>query len=192
MRSGDFLRGLLVCGALLLMVGCASSNVDTYVDPMMDFGAIQTVAVMPFNNLTKDDMASARVRDNFIGTLLATQAVYVLPTGEVARGISRVGMANPTDPSIDDVVNLSNILKVDAIFLGTLKEYGEVRSGSTTANVISLSLKLIETETGRVVWTASSTVGGIGTMDRLFGGGGEAMNEVTQAAVDDLINKLFE
>jgi hypothetical protein len=27
--------------------------------------------------------------------------------------------------------------------------------------------------------------------DRLFGGGGRPMNDVTQAAVDDLINKLF-
>ncbi len=50
---------------------------------------------------------------------------------------------------------------------------------------------MIETQTGKVVWTASSTKGGISVWDRLFGGGGKAMNEVTEEAVDDLLDKLF-
>jgi hypothetical protein len=41
------------------------------------------------------------------------------------------------------------------------------------------------------VWTASSTKGGISIWDRLFGGGGRPMNEITEAAIDDIINKLL-
>ena len=79
----------------------------------------------------------------------------------------------------------------DAVITGTLREYGEVRSGPASANVISLSVQMMEAETGKVVWSASSTKGGISAADRLFGGGGKPMNAVTQEAVDDLIDKLF-
>jgi hypothetical protein len=75
---------------------------------------------------------------------------------------------------------------------GTVREYGEVRSGSTSANAISLSLQMIETQTGKVVWSGSSTQGGISAGDRLLGGKGRPMNVVTEQAVEDLINQLFE
>jgi hypothetical protein len=55
-----------------------------------------------------------------------------------------------------------------------------------------MSLQMIEAETGRVVWTASTTKGGITFLDRLFGGGGQPMDIVTVRAVNDLINKLFK
>jgi len=41
------------------------------------------------------------------------------------------------------------------------------------------------------VWTASSTKGGVSMRDRLFGGGGRPMNEITEAAINDIINKLL-
>lgn len=176
---------------LFIFTGCASIQ-DIYHDPMMDFGAIQTVAVMPFANLTRDALSAERVRDTFINMLLATGSVYVIPTGEVARGISRAAIANPSAPSSEDIIKFAGIVKVDAVITGVLREYGEVRSGITASNIISLSLQMVESQTGRVIWTASSTKGGISSWDRLFGGGGEPMNKITERAVDDIINKLFK
>lgn len=124
--------------------------------------------------------------------LLATGAIYVVPAGEVVRGISRVGIANPAAPSPEDITKLAGIIKVDAVVTGVVREYGEVRSGSSGANIISLSLQMIETQTGRIVWTASATKGGIGMSERLLGGGGEPMNKITEQAVNELIDKLFQ
>lgn len=162
-----------------------------YYDPNMDFGAIQKVAVMPFENLTTDRLAGERVRNVFSAMLLSTGTVYVLPPGEVARGVARVDITNPSAPSVEEMVRLGGIIKVDAMVTGVVREYREVRSGTTSANIISISLQMTETQTGKVVWTASSTKGGISVWDRLFGGGGKAMNEVTEEAVDDLLDKLF-
>ena len=158
----------------------------------MDFGSIQTIAVMPFLNLSKETMAGERVRDVFINKLLATGAVYVLPIGEVARGIARTEVQNPAAPSQEEVVKLSGVIKVQAVITGVVKEYGEVRSGTSSANIISVSLQMLEGTTGKVVWTASTTKGGITIWDRLFGGGGRPMNDITDKAIDDLINKLFK
>lgn len=194
MNSGIVIRHLRIflIFSLIFLIACAGSSKNVYVDPNMDFGAVKTVAVMPFASLSKDPVSAERVRDVFINRLLATGAVYVVPVGEVARGVAKAEIQNPSAPSPEEAVKLAGIIKVQAVITGTLKEYGEVRSGMATGNIISVSLQMIETQIGKIVWTASSTKGGISLTDRLFGGGGKPMNVVTEQAVDDLIGKLFK
>ena len=158
----------------------------------MDFAAVKTVAVMPFNNFSRDTLAADRVRDVFINMLLSTGENYVLPTGEVTRGVVLVGITNPATPSAEEIVKLASLIKVDAVITGAVNEYEIIRSGTTSANIISLSLQMIEARTGKVVWTASSTKGGVSALDRLFGGGGKPMNDVTEKAVNDILNKFFK
>jgi hypothetical protein len=147
---------------------------------------------MPFVSLTRDPVMAERVRDVLITRLLSTGAVYVVPVGEVARGVARGEIQNPGTPSPEEIVKLGGIIKAQAVITGTVREYGEVRSGTASANIISLSLQMIETQTGKVVWTASSTKGGIKIWHRLFGGGGQPMNKITVEAVNDLINRLLK
>lgn len=188
-------RGVLAAGAgiLAILPACATGRGagSTFHDPNMDFSLIRSVAVLPFVNLTTSAKAEERVRDVFSTMLQATGAVYVLPPGEVARGVSRTGVSNPSTPTAEDVVKLAKNLEVDVVVTGTLREYGEVRSASATANVVSVSVQMMEGQTGKVIWSASSTRGGIGAGKRLFGGGGEPMNVVTTQAVDDLLDRLF-
>lgn len=177
---------------LAVAVGVSSAQVtDVYRDSNMDFGSIKTVAVLPFANLARDQVVAERVRDVFINRLLSTEAVYVLPVGEVARGTAKTEIQNPSAPSADDIVKLGAFVKADAVITGVVREYGEVRSGTTAANVISMSIQLIETGTGKIVWSASSTKGGISFWNRLFGGGGQPVNDVTEDAIDALLDKLL-
>lgn len=184
-----FLPLLLVLA--LFLQGCSASR-DMFMDPNMDFGAIRTVALLPLNNLTKDQQASDRVRDVLANAILAGGDIYVVPVGEVSRGLINAGIMNPVAPSTDEVLKIGKQIKVDGVITGTLKEYGEVRSGTAVSEVISLSLQLQETQTGRVVWYASSTRGGISVVDRMFGGGGAPLNDITEKAVNDLVKKLYE
>ena len=181
---------LVLAVSLALLAGCGGG--EQFRNAEMDFGSIQTVAVMPLQNLSKDTLAGDRVRDVFIASLLATGGMYVLPPGEVARGIGSAGITNPTAPTPDEVMKLCKQLKIDGLITGTVREYGEVRSGSIAANAIAMGMQLFEGQTGKVVWSATTTQGGIGMMDRLFGGGGETMNKVTEKAVNDLIAKFFK
>jgi polysaccharide biosynthesis protein PelC len=186
--------GWVLIIAMIVLSGCASKQriTDVYHDQNMDFGAIQTVAVMPFANLTRDNVAAERVRDVFINRLLATGAVYVLPVGEVARGVGKAEIQNPAAPSPEEMIKLSSLVKAQAVMIGSVREYGEVRAGTTSANIVSVSVQMVEAQTGRVVFSASSSQGGITTADRLLGGGGQPMEKVTEKAVNDLINKLFK
>lgn len=193
-RSSQTSRAaLLATLAALSLAGCTGhGRGQRYQDRNMDFGAVRTIAVMPFGNLSRDNLAAERVRDVFASMLLSTGAVYVVPSGEVIRYIGKAGIAQPTTPSVEEVMKLGTMLKADAIVTGVVKEYGEVRSGNTSGNVVSLSVQMMETATGKVVFAGATTRGGISFTDRLFGGGGAPLNDVTEAAVDDLLSKMFK
>lgn len=182
----------LMIAAMISLVACGTNPVETkYHDPEMDFSALRTAAVMPLANLTRDQLAAERVRDTFINSLMATGVLYVIPPGEVARAIQQTQIVDPTAPSTEEINKITAVLQADAVFTGAVREYGEVRSGTTAANVISVSMEMFEARSQKVVWVASSTRGGISLADRLLGSGGQPMNEVTQAAIDDLVNKLL-
>ena len=185
-------KKLVFSSLIIFLFACGPGSGLTYFhDPSMDFAAVRSVAVMPFENLSRDQLAGERVRDVFANSLLATGAVYVLPAGEVSRGITRAGILNPANPSSEEIEKFAGIIKVDALITGTVTEYGEVRSGTATANVVSMNVQMIEIQSRRIVWTASATRGGISIWDRLFGGGGEPMNDVIMEAVNDVLDKLF-
>jgi polysaccharide biosynthesis protein PelC len=194
LRKVHGLKHLAVAVALLSISACArfSGTSDVFHDTSMDFGSIKTVALMPIANLSKDAQGGDRVRDVFATMLMANSGIYVIPPGEVARAIATTGVANPTSPTIDEVVKLSKVLKADAVITGVLREYGEVRAGTAAANEISLSMQMLEGLTGKIVWSASTTKGGIGIGERLLGGGGQPLNVVTEKAVNELLNKLFQ
>lgn len=189
-RKNPVIRYAIFCLLGIIMAACASSDMY-YVDPNMDFGAVRTVAIMPFENLTAEKTAAERVRDTFTNILLASGQIYALPPGEVARAAIRAGITDPVSPAVEGIIKLAAITKVNAVITGVVREYGEVRSGGASANVVSFSLQMIEAQSGRIVWSASSTKGGISAKDRLFGGGGKPMNDVTEEAVNDILNKFF-
>jgi len=185
-------RVFLASAAITLFAGCAgSASRKPYQDTNMDFASIRTVVVMPFGNLTRDSAAGERVREVFSTMLLATGAVYVVPPGEVWRGISRLAIQDPRSPTVEEVTKLGALLKADAVIRGVVQEYGEVRAGSSVSNVVSVRLEMYETSSGKVVWSAASTKGGVSFGDRLLGGGGVPLNDTTEQVADDLLNKLF-
>jgi polysaccharide biosynthesis protein PelC len=185
------LTSLAAALAVVALSGCPKHR--TYVHPNMDFASVRTVAVLPFWNLSKDPQGADRVREVFTTALLATNAVYVVPTGEVARALTRVGIATPATPASDEVVKLCAALKVDAVITGVLKEYGEVRTASATGNVVALGLQMQEGSAGKVVWAGSSSKGGVGWAARLLGSsGGGPVNDVTEQVIDDLIAQLLQ
>lgn len=193
MRASFVIR----CATFAVLVAGAACSARrhaevTYHDPNMDFSLVQKVAVLPFANLTQTPAAGERVRDVFTTMLQAGGSIYVLPPGEVARGVDRASLIKPSTPTAEECVNLGKILQVDAVITGVVREYGEVRSGTASANVVSMSVEMMETQSGKIVWSASSTRGGVSGADRLFGGGGQPMDEVTSEAVRDLLDQLFK
>lgn len=195
-RRGDVwpLLALLVLAANAAAGGCGTTRGAraVYQDPEIDMSLVQKVAVLPFVNLSTDDKAGERVRDVFSTMLQATGAVYVVPPGEVAKAVGRARVTQAQEPTVEEAIAVGKAVEADVVVAGVVREYGQVRSGNSTANAISMSVKIFESETGRVVWSGSSTAGGVTASDRFFGGGGEPMELVTEDAVRDLIERIYQ
>jgi hypothetical protein len=183
----------LALACVLVHAGCASRKATevTYHDPNMDFSLIQTVAVMPFDNLSTNPRAGEAVRDVFMTMLQATGSIYVLPPGEVGRGMDRMALGVNSKLTAEDFVQFANIVGADVVITGTVLEYGELRSGGSSGGVVSLGVRMLEAETGRVVWSASSSAGGVSAGARVFGGGGKPMDRKIRKAVSKLLDRLF-
>lgn len=186
----NFRLCMLLVLVSLLLPGCGGKT-GVYLDSSMDFGALHSVAVMPLANLTREQQAADRVRDVFSTAFMASSGIYVIPPGEVMRGVVNSSIASPSSPTADEVVKFCKATKTDALFTGVIREYGDVRSGTATANVLSMSMQMIEGQTGKVIWSGDTTQGGISMSDRLLGGGGQPLNVITEKAVYDLLHKLL-
>ena len=174
----DAVAILLVAALAGAAGGCGTTRGlgSTYQDPEIDLSLVQTVAVLPFANLTADDKAGERVRDVFSTMMQATGAVYVVPPGEVAKALGRTRVGSANEPAPDEVIAVGSAVKADVVVTGVVREYGQVRSGNSTANAIALSVKIFATESGKVIWSGASTAGGVTASDRFFGGGESRWN----------------
>ncbi len=184
------LKKILVICFLVSLAGCGG-NSGVYHDKNMDFGSIHTVAILPIQSLQGGGASGEMLRDDLMNSLLATGAIYVIPSGEVAHGIIVSNMQNPTMPTVEQLKAFCKAEKTDAVITGVIKEFGAVHEGAASADTIAVNLQMIEGQTGKVIWSASASLGGVTVLDRLFGGGAQPMNTITQKAVNDLIKKLF-
>jgi TolB-like protein len=178
--------------AALLLTGCAASRHTTYLDPQFDFGSIERVAIIPFENLSSDQGASRYVSRLFFTELLAQKVFDIVEPGEVSAYMgSHQGMTGQSaELSVEQIKEMAKALNVQGIIFGSVGESSELRSGSISTHVISISARMVNTETGSTVWSSSVNTGGPGFFARLFGLGDRTRGSAARGAVQKLIGSL--
>jgi TolB-like protein len=183
---------LVLLGLSLSLAGCASGMATTrFTNPKFDFGYVERVAVIPFENLSSDPTAGARVTRLVVTELLASGAVDVVEPGEVQAALDRLG-ARITTPSTEQVVSLGGSLGVQAVIVGSVTQSEILRSGAVGIPVVSLDVHMLESETGAAVWAASHTEKASGLGAKLLGAGGEPLSETTRRCVRRTLRTLVE
>jgi TolB-like protein len=183
---------LLLLGLSLSLAACAGTMATTrFTNPKFDFGYVERVAVIPFENLSNDHAAGARVSRLVVTELLASGAVDVVEPGEVQAALDRLG-ARITTPSTEQVVSLGTTLGVQAVIVGSVTQSEILRSGAVGIPVVSLDVHMLETETGAAVWAASHTEKASGLGAKLLGAGGEPLSETTRRCVRRTLRTLVE
>ena len=184
------LSGLLLLAAALA-AGCATSKTTKYIHPNMDLGALKRVAVLPFENVTPDRAASDKVQKIFLTELLALEAFDVVEPGQVNKLMKaeRIETVDSLGPA--DFKRIGEALKAQGVFLGTVVDYSELRS-STPAPEVTIQLRLVETQTGVTVWSASRTRSGATASARLFGVGGQSLTEAARQLIREELSTLVK
>jgi len=183
----------LAGAALFAATGCASSSPTTkYLHPNMDLGAIRRVAVLPFENLTQDKSASEKVQKIFLTELLSLEAFEVVEPGQVTKELraGRIDSVEALGPA--DLKKLGEALKAQGIFIGAVVDYTEARSGTTPIPQVTIQLRLVETQSGVTVWSASRTRSGASASARLFGIGGQSLTEAARQLIHEELNTLVK
>ncbi len=177
---------------LLTGLGCASSIQPTeFTNPDVDFGFIERVAVLPFENLSNDQQAGFRATRLMITELLASGAVDVVEPGEVEGALAKI-RGRPSQPSIEEIVGLGQSLEVQAVIMGTVAQSEILRSGAVAIPAVTLDAQMVETETGAIVWAATNTEKGGSASARFLGSGGQPISVTTRKCVQTLLESLLQ
>jgi TolB-like protein len=177
---------------VLAGTGCSGVPPTTFVHPEYNFSYVERVAVVPFENLSNDQGAGARTSRYFVSELLKTEAFEVVEPGEVSRALEKFGVVRTGDLTKQQILELGKELGVQALFLGSVGESTTIRTGTTSSNVVTLDVRLVETDSGVTVWSTTNTEGGRGFWSTLFGTGERSRSEVTRRCVQRTIEALVD
>ncbi len=141
---------------LCLILACGTAG-RMYVNPEADMAFYQNVGVLSFSNLTSDRTASEKVTSSFITELLILETVSVANTGDfnsAAATIIEGGLTNAVEEvTSEEAFLIGQETGVEGIFVGAVKHYGMTRSGQEEFPLVSVIVRFIDCQTGRVVWS---------------------------------------
>jgi curli biogenesis system outer membrane secretion channel CsgG len=181
------ITGLLLWS--LSVIGCATKP-RIYINPNTNFGFIKRVAVLPFENLSPDRFADKKVRDVFITALLSTEVIDVPELGEVFQILESQGVAKPQDVTTEVAKAVGQVMGVQGLILGTVEEYTINRTAAGSFPEIALTLRMLDTKTGNIIWSVSHTEKGGRILPTIFGFGESTMSEATAKAAKRIVDTL--
>lgn len=172
------IRSVFVVLVMLALVGCGGAgsalNIGgtvRYINPDANFSYIKKVAVLPFNNLTSDRYAGEKVRGAVTVDLMSRGVFDVIEQGEVSKVLNMllraagVSAGSVMEADFETLKLLGERLEVQAVLMGSVYEYESQRGSS----VVSLAIRLIDTSSGTVLWTAKSDVSGSTMWRKMIG-----------------------
>ncbi len=181
----------LISLALLVALAsaCRSSRQTAFLHENADLGAIQKVAVLPFENMSSERTAADKVQKIFYLELLALRVFDVAEPGATARAVRPQDVPNLTPA---DFQRIGKDLGVDAVFTGSVVDFAEARSGTTPSPEVTVQLRLVECGTGSTIWSTGQTRSGAKMTTRLFGVSGGSLTEAARGIIRNELQTLLK
>jgi TolB-like protein len=151
------------------------------------------VAVVPFDSASLQTESAGRIVTQEVVTgLLGTGIFDVVEPGSVYQALSEQGARNIYGLDPVTMQKLQERLgPVRAYVVGVVQEYGEVRVGPATYPSISVNARVLDGQTGAILWSGSVSRTGADS-EKLFGiGAVYSPGRLARAVVQDLI-KTFD
>ena len=182
---------LLIGLAMLYLSGCASGPITSFVDEDVSFSYIENIAVLPFENHTQVKYVEERIRDIVTTEVLSRGLFAVVEKGDLDRFL-REEMVVREHYSLDLATSKRLIprLQAQAYLAGSIDDFSEMRNGPYSYPVVAITVRLVDSESGRIIWQASGHGSGYKTSDRLFGLASDDANQVSFKLVDSLLDTL--
>ncbi|MFH0924684.1 MAG: CsgG/HfaB family protein [bacterium] len=175
---------------IILTIGCSSNIQKVYIHPNTNFKYIKKVAVMPFANLTNDKFSGDRVRNMFVTELLSTRTIDIVELGELQKVLETEGIRTTDTVSTEIAQKIGNNLGVQAVILGSVDQYEMTRTGQNPYPEVCISVRMLEVETGTIIWTVTRTETGKNWFNSLVGVGSKTEISVASRVVKKIVSTL--
>ncbi|MGB9716203.1 MAG: GNA1162 family protein [Thermodesulfovibrionales bacterium] len=175
---------------LFFVYGCGTTSKLYYVQQQFDYTSIKRIAVLPLESLTSDEYAGEKIRQSVITDLLS-RGIDVIEPGEVTRSLIDLKIRSLSSIKTSDIQTLAKTLGVDALMMGSVEAYGISKGISVSYPEVSISLRLIEGSSGKIIWSVCNTSGGPDFWTRHFGAENISLTETANKVVKEAIDTLF-
>lgn len=178
---------------LIFISGCGGRKTPSfYINQDIDFSFIKRVAVLPLENLTNDKFAADAVRQVVISELLASGLVEVVCPGDVESALNAMKIKKGETLSAEQIKALGKKMNVQAVIMGAVNKYGEIRIGNISAPEVTITLMMADTGSGSIIWSVTKTGGGASFWAKHFGASAPTMSETVLKVVREAIHTLYE
>jgi hypothetical protein len=181
---------IFVLVSLLLFSGC--SGPMSYTHPTADLAYIKTVAIVPLKNLTQEKNAEGKLMDVVAAEVLRRGVFDVIEFGEVSKVLREERFKEEEGVISKSVAERAGKrLNVQAFVVGSVAEYGVSRTSGSSYPEVSLSLKLVDARSYKILWEATHSLKGATVLDRLFGISKKSPSDLSKELVVDMFDTLF-
>jgi hypothetical protein len=181
--------GIILLIALSSLLGCSSGPmpIESFVRENTNIALIQKIAVLPFEGAGR----APRIRELAITQLLANNIFDVVDKGVVDNLLKQEAIIAGAPLDIFTLRRLGESLDVPAVMLGAVEDNVNAR-GSASFPEITMTLRIVECETGQVLWQASGMGSGYSMSDRLFGMAPKDRFQVTMDLLYELMTTMMQ
>ncbi len=174
----------------LFIFGCSGASTTYHIKEDVDFSYIKKIAILPLDNFSPNKTASEAVRQVLTTEMLASGFVDVVVPGDVMAAINNIGVRSVTSPSVEEIRALGKFLRVEAVIIGSVDKYGETRMGNINVAEVSLTLMMVDTGAGDILWSVTKSSSGASFMSRHFGAKTPTLSETVSTVIGEAIATL--
>ena len=156
------------------------SDANVYVAPVDS--SIAKVAVLPFKAPT--ELIGSSGSDIFVTEMLRTRRYTLVERSQMSSVLGETEMAL-SGLSESAAVEVGRMLGADGVILGTVDEYGTQARRGRSYPVVGASIRLIDCNSGRVMWSVSHARQADSHADTLSGHAREVVHEMVAALVQN-------
>ena len=182
------IRKIFLSVIVLVIFACATS--DEFLRPDTDFNKYKRRAVLPLSDYPTVPGSGIQVAD-ILSMKLLSSPLTIIDRNQSAQMLSEQKMSMIGIVDDNTAIDVGKLLGVQALLTGSINEYGtttvdiQMVQGAAPApmdiSAAGITLKLIDCETGQVIWAGSARGSQIGNHV-------EAL--AATKAIDDLLKKF--
>jgi len=185
-------RFLVVFVMMFFLISCgemSSTKKISYFNWGVNLKKIKKIAVLPFQNFTHDKEIAKTVRDIVIAEILSQGIFDVVDPAFTDQVVFEEGIGKKLRFDKATLKRIGERLGVQAVLLGSVTYFKMERQGSYTYPVVGISLRLIDVQTGKIIWECKGMKNGYSFWGRLLGLQPESALELTFDLVQDMLKE---